>query len=81
MSIFDGLDPYRFRRKMQKVHSMKQEMDGEVFISVQSQKFSFIDNLIKVFSPIFKLNWRVNNYVSRREKGIKKRNESIFTDR
>ena len=35
MSISDGLDPYFFRRKMEKTGSMKNEMDGEVFISRQ----------------------------------------------
>ena len=56
MSISDGLEPYFFRRKMKKTRSMKEEMDGEVFISRQSRHFSFIDNMIKETFPIFTLN-------------------------
>ena len=41
MSISDGLDPYFFRRKMEKTRSMKEEMDGEVFISRQSREIFF----------------------------------------
>ena len=33
MSIFDGSDPCLFRRKMEKTRSVKEEMDGRVFIS------------------------------------------------
>ena len=75
-SIFDGLDPYFFCRKMEKTRSMKEEMDGEVFISSQSWHFPFIDNMNKVFFPICTLIWRVNNYVSRQGKGLNRRNES-----
>ena len=57
---------------------MKEEMDGEVFISRQSRHFSFIDNMIKVLFLVCTLNWRVINYVSRQGKSIKKRNESAF---
>ena len=78
MSISDGLDPYFFRRKMEKTPPMKEKMDGEVFISRQSRHFSFIDNMIKVIFPICTLNWRVNNYASRQEKGINRRNETTI---
>ena len=78
MSISDGLDTYFFRRMMEKTRSMKEEMDGEVFISRQSRNFSFIDNMIKVIFAICTLNWRVNNYVSRQGKGINRRNESTL---
>ena len=78
MSIFDGLDPYFFSRKMEKTRSMKEEMDGKVFISRQSWHFSFIDNINKVIFPICTLNWRVNIYVSRQGKSINKRNESTI---
>ena len=79
MSISDGLDPCFFRRKMEKTWSMKEELDGEVFVSRQSRQFSFIvNNMIKVIFPICTLNWRVNNYVYHQEKGIKKRNETTF---
>ena len=57
---------------------MKEEMDGEVFISRQSRHFFFIVDIIKVLFPICTLNWRVNIYVSRQEKGINRRNESTM---
>ena len=61
---------------MEKTRSMKEEVDGEVFISRQSRPFSFIDDMIKVLFPICTLNWRVKNFVSRQGKG-KNRNDSI----
>ena len=78
MSISNGLDPYFFRRKMEKTRSMKEEMDGEVFVSHQSRHFSLIDNMIKVLFPIRILKWRVNNYVSRQGKGKDRRNKSTI---
>ena len=78
MSFSDGVDPYFLRRNMEKTRSMKEEMDGEVFISSQSRHFCLINNMIKVLFPICTLNWRVNNYVFRQGKGINRRNESIF---
>ena len=38
----DGMEPYFFRRKMERTRSMKEEMDGEVFISRQSWHFSLL---------------------------------------
>ena len=78
MSISDGLDPYFYCRKMKKTWSMKEEMDGEVFISHQSRHFSFIDKMMKVLFHTCTLIWRVNNYVSRQGKGINRRNESTI---
>ena len=52
MSISDGLDPYFFRRNLEKTRSMKGEMDGEVFISHQSRHFPLIGNIIKVLFSI-----------------------------
>ena len=78
ISISNELHPYFFRQKMEKTRSMKEEMDGEVFISHQSWHFSFLDNMIKVLFPIRTLNWRVNNYVSCQGKGINRRNESTI---
>ena len=40
MSISDGLDPYFSVEKWKKTRSVKEEMDGEVFISRQSRHFS-----------------------------------------
>ena len=50
MSISDGLDPRFFRRKMEETRSMKEEMDGEVFVFRQSRHFSFVDFMIQYFS-------------------------------
>ena len=41
MSISDGSDPYFFCWKMEKTRSVKEEMDGRVFISRQSWHLSF----------------------------------------
>ena len=68
MSIFDGLDPYFFHRKMEKTRSKKEEFDGEVFISRQSRHYPFTVIMINVLFPICTLIWRVNNYVSRQGK-------------
>ena len=39
-SIFDRLDPYFFRRNVERTRSVKEEMDGEVFISPKNRHFS-----------------------------------------
>ena len=70
------IGPVFFRRKREKARSMKEEMDGELFISRRSRHFSFIGNMSKVLFPICTLNWRVNNYVSCQRKCINRRNES-----
>ena len=64
MSVFDGMEPYFFRPNMENTRSMKEEMDGEVFISRQSWHYPFVDNMIKVIFPICTFIWRVNNYVT-----------------
>ena len=56
----------------------KEEKDGEVFISRQSRHFSFVNNINKALFPVCTLNWRVNKYVSRQGKGIKRRNKSTI---
>ena len=53
-------------------------MDGEVFFSQHSWYFSIIDKMIKVLFPICTLSWRVNIYVSRQGKGMKRRNERVI---
>ena len=78
MSISDGLDPYFFRRNMEKTRSMKEEKDGEVFISRQSWHFSHIDNIFKVLFAICTLNWRVINFVSRQGKRYKKKRKYFY---
>ena len=41
ISISHGSDSYFFRRKMEKTRSVKEEMDGEMFISRQSRHLFF----------------------------------------
>ena len=66
MSISDGSDRTFLCRKMEKTRSVREEMDGKVFISRQNRHpFSLINNMIKVLFPICTLIWRVNNYVAR----------------
>ena len=47
---------------------MKEEMEGEVFISRQIRHYPLIDNMTKGLFLMCTLIWRVNNYVSRQEK-------------
>ena len=56
ISIFDRLDPYIFRRKMEKTRSLKEEMDGKVFISRQSRHISFVVIMITVLFPTLYLD-------------------------
>ena len=51
MCLSDGLDPYIFRRMMEKTRSVKEEMDGMVFISRQSWHISSVILMIKVLFP------------------------------
>ena len=57
MSLSEGSDLNSFRRKMEKTRSVKEEIDGNVFISHQSWAFPFTDNLIKVLFPVCTLIW------------------------
>ena len=69
MSISDGSDRTFSWRKMGKTRSLREEMDGKVFISRLSRHpFSLVNNMIKVLFPICTLIWRVSNYVSRQGK-------------
>ena len=61
---------------MEKTPSMKEDIDGEVFISSQSLHFSFLDIMIRLLFPICTLNWRVNIKVSCQGKDIYRKNES-----
>ena len=51
ISISDWSDPYIFRRKMEKTQSVKEEMEGKLFISRQSRHISFKIFVIKVLFP------------------------------
>ena len=57
---------------MVKTRSVKEEMEGKLFVSRQSRHISFVIIMIKVLFPT--LTWQ--NYVSRQGKGINRRNES-----
>ena len=61
---------------MEKTRSVKDEMEGNVFISRQSRHIFFVIIMIKVLFPTLYLYLAVNNYVSRHGKGINRRNES-----
>ena len=39
MSTSDGLDPYFFRRKIEKTRCMEEELDGEVFFPARVSIF------------------------------------------
>ena len=78
MSIFYVLGPSIFRRKMEKTRSMKEEMDGKLFVSGQSRHFSFVNSMIKALFPFCTLTWRANNNVSFQGKGLNRRNESTI---
>ena len=70
LSIADALDSYSFASKDGKDAFYEKEMDREVFVYHQSWLFSFTDNMNEVLFPILTSDWRVNNFVSRRVKGI-----------
>ena len=77
MSISDGSDRTFACRNMGKTRSVREEMDGKVFISRQSRHpFSLINIMIKVLFPICTLIWHVNSYVFPPRKGINRRIES-----
>ena len=51
ISISDWSDPYIFRRKIEKTQSVKDEMEGKLFISRQSRHISFVIIMIRVLFP------------------------------
>ena len=51
ISISDWSDPFIFRPKMEKTRSVKEEMEGNVFISRQSRHIFFVIIMIKVLFP------------------------------
>ena len=48
ISISGWSDPYIFRRKMEKMRSVKEEMEGKLFISRQDRHISLVIIMIKV---------------------------------
>ena len=80
MSIPGELGPSIFRRNMEGMRLMGEEMDGKLFISRQKSTFQ----PLMLFRPrvtfsILILTWRANNYVSRQRRGKNRRNESTKT--
>ena len=66
---FRRIGPELSLSKDGKSRSVREEIDGMVFISRQSlHHFPLINNMIKVPFPICTLIWRVNYYVSRQGK-------------
>ena len=81
MSISDGLGPSIFCRKMEKARPMREEMDGKaVYFPPESALLPLMLYFSTVLFPICTLTWRVNNYVSRPGKSIKRRNESTTSE-
>ena len=51
ISNSDWSDSYFFRQKMEETRSVKEEMEGKLFISRQSRHISFVNIMIKVLFP------------------------------
>ena len=66
--ISNGSDRYFFRRMREKTRSVKEKMDGRVFISRKTRFFSSVKDMIEVLFRICIVIWRVNSYVSRQGK-------------
>ena len=61
----------------EKARPMMEEMDGNVFYF--PPEWAFLTLMLCFETVLFRictLTWRVNNYVSRQQKGINRRNES-----
>ena len=65
---------------MEETRSLKEEMEGKVFVSRQSRHISFVINMIKVLFLLCTFTWSVKNYVSRQAKDRIRRNESTRGD-
>ena len=69
MSISDGLEPSIFCRKMEKALPTREEMDGRVVCFPPESAFlPLMLYFSTVLFSICTLVWRVNSYVSRRER-------------
>ena len=79
MSISNGSDPYFFCRKMEKSRSVREEMDGKVFISRQSRHlFPLINIMIQVLFPYLYLDLACKQLCFPPRKGIKRRSKSTI---
>ena len=63
---------------MEKTRSVKEEMEGKLFISRQGRQFVFVFIMIKALFPICTSNRRVSNYVSRQGKVLNRKVESTI---
>ena len=61
---------------MEKTRCVKEENDGEVFISRQSRHISLLFTMIKVLFPTLYLYLARKQFVPRQRKGLNRRNES-----
>ena len=68
MPISDWSDSYIFRRKREKTRSVKEEMEGNVFISRQSRHISFVIIMIKVLFPTLYVYLAYKQFVPVKEK-------------
>ena len=64
MSVFDGLGPSIFCRKMEEANPMRENSLGKVVDFRQIRYFGFDVVIYKVLFPFRTLTWRVNNYVN-----------------
>ena len=76
MSISDRLGPSIFHRKMERTGPMREKMDGMGFISPPESAFQSLMFIFKRVPFCFcTLISRLNNYVSRQEEGINRKNK------
>ena len=74
--ISNWLRPYAFRRMLEKMGSMRKEMDGGVFMSRQSRHFSFVTNMVKLLFPTLHLDLACKQVIFPPSKGTDKSNEN-----
>ena len=65
---------------MERTRPVREELDGNMFISRQIHHFSSVHFMIEVLFSIFTVKWRVNNYVSsqKRDKLEKQKYKGII---
>ena len=79
MSISEGLDPYVFLPKNGKDAVFDRRNEWRGVFSRQSWDFAFADKIIEILFPICTLTWRVNTYISRRRKDLKRKRYKYIT--
>ena len=76
MSISDGADPYFFRRKMEMTRFVKEEKDGEMFISRQSRPLFLYNQYDESTFPYLYLDLACKQLYFLPGKGMNRRNKS-----